>query len=162
MTELLQAAAGASYLVISDVITFRVTSAQSQGRLCVVEALAPPGGGPPPLHSHPPDEVFTVLEGEGTVAVQADDGQLRERTLQAGETVHVRGGTPHTFRNFSDRPLRLLATFVPGEMMEHYFVAGGIPLPDEHMPDSIDAQRQVQQAEQILLLAADVGMVVYT
>jgi hypothetical protein len=78
---------------------------------------------------------------------------VKRCTCAAAPRIH--SGTSRT------GPLRLLASFMPGEMMEHYFVAGGIPLPDEHIPDSVDAQRQAQQAEQILLLAADVGMVVY-
>ena len=161
MAELLQAERGASYLVITDVITIRVSSRDSSGRVCVVEALSPPGGGPPPLHSHPPDEVFTVLEGRGTIIVRTD-GVDERREMGPGETAHVAGGTPHTFRNFSERPLRLLATFVPGEMMEHYFVAGGIPLPDARLPDEIDQDAQARQAEAILEVAADVGMVVHT
>ncbi|MEA2442720.1 MAG: hypothetical protein QOJ12_12 [Thermoleophilales bacterium] len=160
MAELRRAEAGASCLVITDVITIRVTSAQSSGRLCVVEVLTAPGGGPPPLHSHPPDEVFTVLEGEATIIVRDADG-LRRTTLRAGESAHVPGGVAHTFRNFSDAPLRLLATFSPGQMMEHYFVAGGIPLPDARLPDAVDTDRQAHQASEILLLAADVGMVVH-
>jgi mannose-6-phosphate isomerase-like protein (cupin superfamily) len=161
MADLRRADAGASFLVITDVITIRVTSAQSGGRLCVVEALTAPGGGPPPLHSHPPDEVFTVLEGEGTIIVREADGGQRRTTIGAGESAHVPGGVAHTFRNFSGAPLRLLATFSPGAMMEHYFVAGGIPLPDARMPDAIDADRQARQAAEILLVAADVGMVVH-
>jgi mannose-6-phosphate isomerase-like protein (cupin superfamily) len=161
MVELRRAEPGASFLVITDVITVRVTSAQSSGRLCVVEALTAPGGGPPPLHSHPPDEVFTVLEGEATIFVREAESGLRRTTLRAGESAHVPGGVAHTFRNFSDAPLRLLATFAPGQMMEHYFVAGGIALPDARLPDAIDADRQAQQASAILLLAANVGMVVH-
>jgi Cupin domain len=102
-----------------------------------------------------------VLEGRGTLLVRTGASVVERRELGEGDTAHVAGGTAHTFRNFSERPLRLLATFVPGEMMEHYFVAGGIPLPDARLPDAIDSARQAQQAEAILAVAADVGMVVH-
>jgi quercetin dioxygenase-like cupin family protein len=147
---------GAAYIVIGDLITFRVTASQSGGRVVVVEALTPPGGGPPPLHSHPPDEIFTVLEGTPTLLRQGALGVERRR-LGPGDTAHIPGGTPHTFRNFSDATTRFLATFVPGEMMEHYFVAGGIPAPPDSVP-AIDVERQAEQAERILLVAHDVGM----
>jgi glyoxylate utilization-related uncharacterized protein len=114
------------------------------------------GGGPPPLHSHPPDEIFTVLEGTPTLLCRRVGG-LERRRLRPGDTAHVPGGTPHTFRNFSAAATRFLATFVPGEMMEHYFVAGGIATTTDSVP-AIDVKRQAEQAERILLVAHDVGM----
>jgi mannose-6-phosphate isomerase-like protein (cupin superfamily) len=107
MPELLRADAGASYLVITDVITVKVTCAESA-------------------------ELFTMLKGRGTLLVRTGASVVERRELGEGDTAHVAGGTPHTFRNFSDRPLRRLATFVPA-----------------------------QQAEAILAVAADVGMVVH-
>jgi hypothetical protein len=52
---------------------------------------------------------------------------------------------------------RFLATFAPGEMIEHYFVAGGIPAATGSVP-AVDAERQAEQAERIMLVAHDVGM----
>jgi hypothetical protein len=42
-------------------------------------------------------------------------------------------------------------------MIEHYFVAGGIPAATGSVP-AVDAERQAEQAERIMLVAHDVGM----
>ena len=92
---------GDMFLVMADLITFRVTDAASSGRVTVVEIHVPAGGGPPPLHVHPPDEVFHVIEGEMTIFT-GDPENARRTLLRSGDTEHVPGGTPHTFRNFSE------------------------------------------------------------
>ncbi|MHB8690997.1 MAG: cupin domain-containing protein [Solirubrobacteraceae bacterium] len=115
---------GDTYLVMADLITFRVCASASGGRLAVVEIEVPPGGGPPPLHTHPPDEVFHVVEGEVTV-FEGQPHDTKRARLGPGQTGHVRGGVPHTFRNFTDVPARLLVTFAPGEMMSRFFAEAG-------------------------------------
>src|SRR5262245_4686323 len=57
------AGAGETYDVIGELLTFKVTNAQTDGAFTVVELVASPGGGPP-LHTHPSSESFTILEGE--------------------------------------------------------------------------------------------------
>jgi quercetin dioxygenase-like cupin family protein len=62
------------------------------------EALVPPGGGPPPhVHSRE-EEGFYLLEGEITFTV---DG---ERVVaNTGTFANMPVGTPHSFKNESDR-----------------------------------------------------------
>lgn len=134
--------AGDAFLVMADRVTFRVTDADSGGRLTVVEIDIPPGGGPPPLHIHPPDEVFQVLEGEVTI-FEGDPEDAARRVLGPGGCQHVRGGRPHTFRNLTDAPARLLATFAPGRMMERFFVEAGHDVTGlDAMPD-LDLEAEV-------------------
>ena len=87
---------------------------QTGGRFALWEAEAPHGASPP-LHSHPQDETFFILEGELTVWVvdEADidpavDGQpprwvaTHARRCGVGSVMYAPGGVPHTFRVESD------------------------------------------------------------
>ena len=133
---------GDTYLVMADLITFRVCPSGSGGRLAVVEIEVPPGGGPPPLHIHPPDEVFHVVEGEVTI-FRGGPGDTERATLGAGQTEHVRGGVPHTFRNLTDAPAQLLVTFAPGEMMSRFFVEAGHRVENRARLPKLDLEAEV-------------------
>jgi quercetin dioxygenase-like cupin family protein len=133
---------GDRFLVMADLITFRVTDEDSGGRLVTVQIDVPPGGGPPPLHIHPPDEVFHVLQGTVTV-FEGSPGSTVRSTLETGGTAHVRGGVAHTFRNFTEEPARLLVTFAPGLMMERFFVEAGHPVPDPAALPALDLEAEV-------------------
>jgi quercetin dioxygenase-like cupin family protein len=138
---------GTCVVVMADVITFRVLSSASNGRLSVVELVTPPGGGPPPLHAHPPDEVFTVVEGSVTLFV-GDPLAPERKELVQGDIAHVRGGVAHTFRNFSEQSARMLLTFTPGEMMERFFVEAGIPVTDPQNLPVVDFESEVRRVFQ--------------
>jgi len=67
---------------------------ETSGRHFGVEAIEPPGGGPP-LHTHAnEDEHFTVVEGEMTFYI---DGRVE--TVAAGGSAFVPRGVPHCFKN---------------------------------------------------------------
>jgi quercetin dioxygenase-like cupin family protein len=82
------------------------------GRFALWEGLLPRGASPP-LHSHPQDETFYVLEGEITVwlvdpELADDDGDppgwvaTHGRRCGVGSAAFAPGGAPHTFRVESD------------------------------------------------------------
>jgi quercetin dioxygenase-like cupin family protein len=52
-----------------DQLTVMTTSEQTNGALFAVEVRMPPGGGPPVMHRHDPDELYHVLEGKFTFYV---------------------------------------------------------------------------------------------
>jgi mannose-6-phosphate isomerase-like protein (cupin superfamily) len=142
---------GAVVLVMQDEITVVVPSAQSEGRCLVVQIGVPPGGGPPPLHTHPPDELFHVMEGDITVFRRA--GEHTERLeLGQGDTILIPGGVPHTFRNLSAKPGRLLCTFSPGPMMEAFFSMAG-------RPAGADVADPHAEVGRVLGIGASIGMV---
>ena len=83
---------------------------QTGGRFALWEGVLPRGAAPP-LHSHPQDETFYVIEGEVTAWIvepelTAGDPQTwlttRGRRCGPGGVVFAPGGTPHTFRVESD------------------------------------------------------------
>jgi quercetin dioxygenase-like cupin family protein len=74
----------------------RVPGEAVDGRFAVIEFLFPRHASPP-LHTHPQDETFIVLEGQLTVQA----GRHRFG-LDAGATAVVPAGLAHTFRVESD------------------------------------------------------------
>lgn len=98
-------------------ILFKVATADTDGRLFLIEHQhAMPGGGPP-LHFHlNQEEWFYVMEGE--VAFQVGDKQLR---LQAGESALAPRRVPHTFSPAGKGPAHLLIAFTPAGKMEQFF-----------------------------------------
>jgi quercetin dioxygenase-like cupin family protein len=83
-------------------------SAESEGRVSVVESAMPPGAKGPPLHTHEFDEAFYVLEGELTVQL----GQ-ELRNIGRGELAFALGGIPHTLANRSAVRARFLIVCTP-------------------------------------------------
>src|ERR1700691_6210917 len=89
--------------VVGDVYRFLATGDETDGKYALIEALVPPGGGPPPhIHSRE-EEAFYILEGELTLFV----GEQRI-AARAGTFANVPVGTLHRFRNEGDKPVRLL------------------------------------------------------
>jgi len=75
----------------------------------------------PPVHVHPhAAESFRVLEGQ--IEVFMDN---RWDTVAAGETVTVPVDVPHSVRNSSASPAKLVNTHWPPQQMEEFFLDGG-------------------------------------
>ena len=98
-------------LVGSDEIVIRVSS----DALLAAEVSIPPGGGPPALHRHAPDEVYRVEAG--MLAIYTDAAR---REAGPGDVVHIPGGQPHTVRNESGAEVRAYVVFSPGAPMEAF------------------------------------------
>jgi mannose-6-phosphate isomerase-like protein (cupin superfamily) len=85
--------------------------------LLVLEVRLPPGGGPPVLHRHAPEEVYRVLEGELALHLEEAPGTVRRRVVRAGDVAHIPAGREHTVRNESGEGAVALAVFAPGAPM---------------------------------------------
>ncbi len=86
----------------------KLTGGQTGGRFALWEGILPRGAAPP-LHTHPQDETFYVLEGKVVVWAVEPEATADERWLETharscepGAAIFVPGGTPHTFRVDSD------------------------------------------------------------
>ena len=100
-------------------MTFKVTSEQSGGELCLFEHIASRGKRTP-LHLHPDsDETCYVIEGELLLNI---DGI--EHTAGPGSVVWIPRGTPHAFLVTSEQE-RSLWMVTPGETMEAFFREAG-------------------------------------
>jgi quercetin dioxygenase-like cupin family protein len=124
----LAAGGGEPLWFLGTFLRVKLDGAQSAGRLGVFEAVLPRGAAPP-LHSHPQDETFYVLDGEITAWVvepelASSDGvgpppwvAERARRCGVGAVVYAPGGTPHTFRVESDTA-RMLTLSTPAGIEE--------------------------------------------
>lgn len=109
-----------------DHLAFKVGTADTDGRLFIVEHSHLLQGGPP-LHMHPhQEEWFYVMEGE--VAFQVGGQRVH---LGPGESVLGPRGVPHTFSAVAAAPSRLLIAFSPAGEMEMFFR----DIHDPHMMD---------------------------
>jgi quercetin dioxygenase-like cupin family protein len=126
---------GDRYWGPGDVYRFLITGAETGGAYFVMEAIVPPGGGPPPHVHRDEDETFYVAEGEC-------DFLLGDRTITAGpgDFVNVPRGSVHRFQNTGDVPARLILTFTPANI-EHFFMETleRVLDPEQPMPDDMDA-----------------------
>lgn len=113
---------GRTIAVVGDVYRFLATGEDTNGKYALWEAVVPPGGGPPPhVHSRE-EEGFYVLEGEITFTVNG------ERIVAgAGTFANMPVGTPHSFKNESDRPAKMLICVAPAGLEQMFFEVG-VPL----------------------------------
>ena len=121
----------------TDEITFRVTSGQTGGALLAAEVRMPPGGGPPALHRHDPDEVYRLERGRLAIYVEDDAGQVRRLVAGPSDVVHIAGGRAHTIRNESDADALAYVVFTPGTAMEG-FVRAAARLAGDGPPAAAD------------------------
>jgi quercetin dioxygenase-like cupin family protein len=98
---------GAPLWFLGTLVRPKLMGEETGGRLALWEGVLPRGASPP-LHTHPQDETFYVLDGRVSVwVVERDavaDGWVERdaRTCEPGAAIFASGGTPHTFRVESD------------------------------------------------------------
>lgn len=143
----------------------KLTGEQTGGRLALWEGVLPRGAAPP-LHSHPQDETFYVLEGEVTAFVVepglADDRgsppawvASRAERCGAGAAVMAPAGTPHTFRVESDTARMLFLSTPAG--IEDYVRALAEPARWPWLPPPPDGPRV--PAERLEAVERELGVV---
>ena len=81
---------------LGTLATIKVPGEATAGRFALIEFLFP-NGASPPLHTHPQDESYVVLEG--ALTIQAGENRF---DLAAGGAAVVPMGVAHTFRVDSD------------------------------------------------------------
>ncbi len=113
---------GRTIAVVGDVYRFLATGDDTNGKYALFEALVPPGGGPPPhVHSRE-EEGFYILEGEITFTINGE-----RAVAAAGTFANMPVGTPHSFKNESDRPAKMLISVAPAGLEQMFFEVG-VPL----------------------------------
>lgn len=120
---------GEAMFVLGDVVTFKITAAESDNHYFLTEIISVPGGGPAFLHTHVPQETFWILEGEYEVYGQDEEGEKYAISAPVGSTVHVPGNVPHGFRNVGDTRGKLLALYAPVVHQPEFFKEIGVPMP---------------------------------
>lgn len=140
---------GRTIAVVGDVYRFLATGADTDGKYAQFEALVLPGGGPPPHIHRNEEEGFYIVEGEVTFYVG------EERIVATpGMFASMPVGTPHAFRNESDRPAKMIITVAPAGVEEMFFQIG-VELPEgstEALPPT------PAEIEKLLALAPKYGI----
>jgi quercetin dioxygenase-like cupin family protein len=108
-----------------------------------------PGGGPPPhVHSRE-DEGFYILEGEIAFTING------ERVVaMAGMFANLPVGTPHSFKNESNKPAKMLVSVAPSGL-EKMFMEIGVPLA-EGATTAVSPTRE--DIEKLLAIAPKYGI----
>jgi quercetin dioxygenase-like cupin family protein len=110
---------GRTIAVVGDLYRFLATGEDTNGKYAMWEATVPTGGGPPPhVHSRE-EEGFYILEGEITLQV----GEERI-VATAGMFANMPVGTPHSFKNESGKPARMLISVAPAGLEKMFFEVG--------------------------------------
>jgi quercetin dioxygenase-like cupin family protein len=118
-----------------DRVTYKVRSAETNGSYFCFEVSTTPGFGPP-LHTHSYRELFYVLEGEYEFTFERD-GELTTITGAPGTAVAVPPNVPHTFKNGTGAPARLLFVHQPAAL-EEFFEEFGVAVDGEGDPEPPD------------------------
>lgn len=139
-------AEGRTFAVVGDVYRFLATGDDTNGKYALIDALVPPGGGPPPhVHSRE-EEGFYILEGKITLTV---NGEKIEATT--GTFANIPVGTPHSFKNESGQMARMLISVAPAGLEQMFFEVG-LPLADGATTASPPTKDEIER-----LLAAAPG-----
>jgi quercetin dioxygenase-like cupin family protein len=141
--------AGQPLWFLGTLVRLGLTGEDTGGRFALWEGILPRGAAPP-LHSHPQDETFYVVEGEVTVWVVepalAGEGssppewiESRARRCGPGAAVLAPAGTPHTFLVESDTARMLFLSTPAG--IEDYVLALAEPAAWPWLPPPADGPR---------------------
>ena len=91
-----------------DDYRYLATGEATSGTYFLMEAMVPPGAGPPPHVQTREDEGFYVIEGTPTFWVGG-----KEVRAQGGTYLNVPRGVVHNFKNESQEVVRMLILFAP-------------------------------------------------
>ena len=120
--KIVAAGSGNRVNVLGDHQTFRLTGANTDGALAVIEESLDPGVGVP-LHYHErEEETFNVLEGD--VAYELNG----QRTIAGpGTTVFIPSGVPHCFEAVRSKRARVLLVITPAGLEGRFIELGKLP-----------------------------------
>jgi quercetin dioxygenase-like cupin family protein len=135
---------------LGTLATIRLPGEASDGRFALIEFLFPRGASPP-LHTHPQDESYFVLEGELTL-----QAGKRRFELGPGGAAVVPAGVGHTFRVDSDTARVLVLSTPAGieRMVRDGAVTAGfaaLPPADAPRPSAEELARIFERHGQVTL-----------
>lgn len=109
------AAGGTARRIITELVTIRLSAAQTGDAITLLEIESPPGGGIPPHTHRYEDETVFVLQGSYTLLA----GEQQE-DLGPGDARFFARGTRHGYVNSGTGLARLLVHLSPGGIHEQF------------------------------------------
>jgi quercetin dioxygenase-like cupin family protein len=134
--------------VAGGTYTILVSGKDTAGRYSLIDMLVPPGGGPPP-HRHDFEEMFTILDGEIELTFR---GQVHRAS--AGSTVNVPANAPHSFKNKSEKPARMLCMCTPAGQEELFMEVGDRVESRAAPPPKLSPAEQAERIQRAKSLSA--------
>lgn len=134
----LEHAEGRYVSLAGDTYTVLVTGNDTAGKYCLIDMHVPDGGGPPP-HRHDFEEMFTVLEGSVEFTFRGE-----KTTVSQGATVNIPANAPHSFKNISGSPARLLCMCTPAGQDEFFMQVGDV-VDGPHSPPPMLSGEELQK-----------------
>ncbi len=134
--------------VAGGLYTILLTGEQTGGRYTLIDMRVPAGGGPPP-HRHDFEEMFSLTEGELEFTFRGETTVLR-----AGDTVNIPANAPHSFRNASDRPARMLCMCTPPGQEEFFLLVGDPAESPSSTPPTLGPEERAERGKKAQALAA--------
>ena len=120
-----------TYRYARGTISVLIDGSETRGAFALLEMMQMPGS-EPPLHVHQhEDETFYVLEGRISVWV---GGQVHH--LEAGGSIFLPRGVPHTFRIKS--PVARALNYISPAGFEDWFRTLGTPAEDFDLPATVE------------------------
>jgi len=133
--------------VAGDTYTILVSGEDTAGRYCLIDMHVPPGGGPSP-HRHDFEEMFTILDGEIEFTFRG-----AKLVARAGETANIPANAPHSFKNASDRPARLLCLCSPAGQEEFFRLIGDLVESRTAPPPKLSETERAERMAKTVALA---------
>jgi len=135
---------------LGTLATIKVPGEASDGRFALIEFLFPRNTSPP-LHTHPQDESYIVLEGRLTVRA----GEERFE-LEPGAAAVVPMGVAHTFRVDSEIA-RVLVLSTPAGL-ERFVREGSVPASAPTLPPADTPRPAPEELERIFRAHGQVNL----
>lgn len=126
---------GTTLLVITDLVTFKLRNVDTRGAFFLAEVLVQPRGGVP-LHRHPAQETFYIIEGEFDFSTMLGD-QTSTTHATSGAVLNVPSGIAHGYVNVGTVPGRMLFFLSPAGKSEQFFEEVGTLVQDPSSPPSL-------------------------
>jgi quercetin dioxygenase-like cupin family protein len=124
----------------------KVSSAEADGAMTIMEMWLPAGAGPP-MHTHPGSETVYVLSGRLSYHI---GGEVYDGA--PGAIFHIPAGVSEAFEPIEES--RILVTYAPGGI-ERFFAEAGEPATSNELPPLPDAPPDIAR---IASIGAKYGM----
>lgn len=134
---------GEALTVVGDVLSFKLTAADTGDSFLLAEGRVAPEGGPPPHMHGREDELFCLIEGAMDFA--RDDTRYR---LAPGDAAWAPRNVPHAFRNAGALPMKFLVIATPTNF-EQFYRTCGLPVRKGEPPPTVtgeDVKRLMEMA----------------
>jgi quercetin dioxygenase-like cupin family protein len=126
---------------LGTLATIRVPGESVGDRYALIEFVFPHGASPP-VHTHPQDESYIVLDG--ALTIQAGDDRFE---LEPGGVAAVPAGVPHTFRVESETAQVLVLSTPAG--LERMIRDASVPATERRLPPASAPRPSAEELEQI-------------